>query len=190
MILEEDVEWAENRKSFMYSLAKKDYGLSLENAEDVFQNIFLNIIRKGEEFYEGIQNFPLYFFGSFKHGCIDFSKKDGSIKRRIGNIIYVNNDNEGYLKLFSNRRSLIEMLVLDQVREVVDNLNERDREVIIMSYEGGMSTREIAKEINSTEGAVDIRLYRARNRLREYLLESNVNEYIRDLKSGGLRKVA
>jgi RNA polymerase sigma-70 factor (ECF subfamily) len=54
--------------------------------------------------------------------------------------------------------------------EAVESLGSASREVVRMHYFFGLSLREIASRIRISEGAVKVRLHRARNQLRERLI--------------------
>jgi RNA polymerase sigma-70 factor, ECF subfamily len=51
----------------------------------------------------------------------------------------------------------------------VASLGAEDRELIALRYGAGLSPREIGKHLNLRTNVVDVRLYRARARLKEYL---------------------
>ncbi len=59
----------------------------------------------------------------------------------------------------------------EEVRRAVQALPARDREVIVLFYLEDKPTAEIAKLLNVSANAVDIRLHRARERLRPMLTE-------------------
>lgn len=56
-----------------------------------------------------------------------------------------------------------------RVREAVAGLPAKDREVIVLYYLEALPTAEIAVLLNLSAGAVDVRLHRARRRLKESL---------------------
>jgi RNA polymerase sigma-70 factor (ECF subfamily) len=57
-----------------------------------------------------------------------------------------------------------------RVRHALDQLGERDREVLVMRYLEQLSTKEIAAALETTEGAVKVRHLRALQRLRAFLV--------------------
>lgn len=56
-----------------------------------------------------------------------------------------------------------------QIRKGLSKLKQEDREVLILRYSMGWSSRRIATSLDSTSSAVDMRLSRARRRLAELL---------------------
>lgn len=58
-----------------------------------------------------------------------------------------------------------------QVHDALENLPESERTVLTLHYFGGMTGKEIARFIGTSPGAVLNRLYRARSRLREEMIQ-------------------
>jgi RNA polymerase sigma-70 factor (ECF subfamily) len=58
---------------------------------------------------------------------------------------------------------------LRQVREAVARLPLRDREVVVLHYLEGMRPPDIAEVLGATPNAIEVRLHRARARLKETL---------------------
>jgi RNA polymerase sigma factor (sigma-70 family) len=71
-------------------------------------------------------------------------------------------------------------LMLDERRQIVRNalarLPRRDAEILLLKYTEDWSYRELATHLGLSEAAVETRLYRARQRLRDVLAGSPVNE--------------
>jgi RNA polymerase sigma-70 factor (ECF subfamily) len=57
----------------------------------------------------------------------------------------------------------------EQVRHAIMQLRQRDREVIVLHYLEQLSPSDIATSLNLTRNAVEVRLTRARKRLKELL---------------------
>ena len=56
------------------------------------------------------------------------------------------------------------------LREALDSLPEMHREVLTLHYFGGMNSKEIARAIGASPGAIRMRLSRARSQLREEMM--------------------
>lgn len=69
-------------------------------------------------------------------------------------------------------------------KEVLEKLSEAYRTVIVLYYVNGFNTREISEILNEKEGTIKSRLSRAREKLREFYLEGN-NENFSNLYLGG-----
>lgn len=60
----------------------------------------------------------------------------------------------------------------NEVLNALSKLNALDRELIVMHYYEGLSIEEISNIINKSNNTTRQRLYRARNRIKEILLEA------------------
>jgi RNA polymerase sigma factor (sigma-70 family) len=60
------------------------------------------------------------------------------------------------------------------VRRAIAALPVRDREVIVLAYLEGLSPTEIAELLSQSVNSIEVRLHRARGRLREILSQSGV----------------
>ncbi|MBN1124787.1 MAG: sigma-70 family RNA polymerase sigma factor, partial [Sedimentisphaerales bacterium] len=58
------------------------------------------------------------------------------------------------------------------VRVAMEKLEDKERQVLVLKYHEDLSARQIAKEMDLTEKAVHNLLYRARNHLRDKLINS------------------
>ncbi|MDR3639503.1 MAG: sigma-70 family RNA polymerase sigma factor [Isosphaeraceae bacterium] len=67
----------------------------------------------------------------------------------------------------------LDWLVRDErrqlVREALGRLPERDAEILWLKYSEGLSYRELAQRLGAAESAIETRLHRARQRLRDEL---------------------
>jgi RNA polymerase sigma-70 factor (ECF subfamily) len=59
-------------------------------------------------------------------------------------------------------------------RRAMDELSERDREILLLKYHHDWSYRKIAEQLSLSESAVEARLHRARQRLRQRLVKLDV----------------
>jgi RNA polymerase sigma-70 factor (ECF subfamily) len=75
----------------------------------------------------------------------------------------------------SPSRHLLRKEVRRRVQDGLSQLGERDREVLVLRYLEGLSTRETAEVLGITEGAAKVRHLRALDRLRG-LLGSDLKE--------------
>jgi RNA polymerase sigma-70 factor (ECF subfamily) len=63
--------------------------------------------------------------------------------------------------------------VRDQLERALDRFPAGQRTVVVLKDVYGLSCREIADELEIREGAVKVRLHRARKRLREEITEED-----------------
>jgi RNA polymerase sigma factor (sigma-70 family) len=64
----------------------------------------------------------------------------------------------------------------EAVRQSMEQLPDRDREVLLLKYSEGLSYEQIAERLGQSPSAVQSRLHRARGRLRQQLLAQKLLE--------------
>ena len=137
---------------FLYRLAGRG-----DIAEDITQDCFLAILRDPERWNERRGDFRTYLF---------------SIARNLAFKQY--RDEHGSLYADRDEAELVERGRTDQelsvtVTQMVSQLPDLQREVLILFEYEGFSLNEIALIVNADVGAVKARLHRARERLRRAL---------------------
>lgn len=74
----------------------------------------------------------------------------------------------------------LDMVLRDErralVREALERLPRRDREILLLKYTEDWSYRELAGHLGVSESAVEARLHRARQRLRQAMISMNFIE--------------
>ena len=61
-----------------------------------------------------------------------------------------------------------------KIQIAMKSLHRRDREILLLKYEQGWSYHEIVDHLGISHSAVEARLFRARNRLRDLLVKADV----------------
>ena len=146
-----------------------------EEAEDVAQEVFLRVDR-GLEGFRGESSIGTWIYRIARNAALDRLRSrpawlestrqlqtHGSEKDPEGGMIQI--PDEGA----SLERYLIGKEMSECIRGRVDTLPESYRRVLLLSELAGMTNAEIASAIGVSEGAVKIRLHRARALLREDL---------------------
>lgn len=64
----------------------------------------------------------------------------------------------------------------EAVRQSMEQLSDRDREILLLKYSEGLSYEQIAERLGQSSSAVQSRLHRARGRLRQQLLAQKLLE--------------
>ena len=62
------------------------------------------------------------------------------------------------------------------IRQAIDALSPKEAELLILKYTENRSYRELAEHVDTTEGAVESRLHRARQKLRSELARRQIVE--------------
>lgn len=126
-----------------------------EDAEDIFQEVFLSYVRKQPVFRDERQG-RVWFSKATVYSCKMFwrtRKRHETLPIEAADSVAFQSGEEQEL--------LLEM----------GNLPKKHREVLELFYFGGLSTGEIAKVIGCSSNAVRIRLTRARTALEQRLNE-------------------
>ena len=126
-----------------------------EDAEDIFQEVFLSYVRKQPVFRDERQG-RVWFSKATVYACKMFWRT-----RKRHETLPIDDADSIVFQSNEDREVLLELR----------NLPKKYREVLELFYFAGLSTEEIAKVVGSTSNAVRIRLSRARAALEERLSE-------------------
>jgi RNA polymerase sigma-70 factor (ECF subfamily) len=147
-----------------------------EMAEDVFQQTFLQVHLKCDQF-ESERKVRPWLYAVATNQAIDFRRRNrrhrmASLDKRIGRD--TETDNGTFVELFDSpdRGPLEESERLEQgdrLRNAVDELPEQTRQVIMLVYFQGLKYREAADILSIPVGTVKSRLHAAIQKLGEAL---------------------
>lgn len=143
-----------------------------ELAQDVFQNTFLQVYQKIDQYQPGRPVRP-WLYTIATHQAIDAMRRAGR-RPTVSLDQYRENDGEiqTLLDMMESRQSdPFEQIEgrerQERVREGVDGLPDHLRETVILAYYQGLKYREIADILNIPVGTVKSRLHMALRRLHE-----------------------
>ncbi|MCL2051543.1 MAG: RNA polymerase sigma factor [Lachnospiraceae bacterium] len=148
---------------FMYALKMtKDNEL----AEDAVHNAFLSIINHKEKYFSlNHKEFRCLSVVIVKNKCIDLLRKE----KHYAQVpfeeleLYLDGDEEPIEEQVIAKTTYID------IRNNMKNLDEISRQVLIMKYYFDMSYKEIGKELNMTPKHIDIRIMRAKEKMRKLI---------------------
>jgi len=135
--------------------------LSKDALQDIFLKVLLNISK-----FNFKSKFTTWVFSITYNHCIDVIRKEGKLKNEKDNISY---DSMDYQEIdIVNEEKLLKIKV-DQLDEVLNSIPLKDKAILLMKYQGGLSIKEISKILNKSESAVKMTLKRAKEKsLRKY----------------------
>lgn len=143
-------------------------------ADDVFQNTFLQVFSKIDQYEEGRPVRP-WLYTIATHQAIDALRRAG--RRQVVSLDQnrtelPNGEIRSLLELLENRGpTTLEQIQGDERREVVratvDQLPDFLRQVVVLAYYQGLKYREIAEVLNIPVGTVKSRLHAALVKLQE-----------------------
>lgn len=150
----------------------------LENMQSMYR-VALSILRTEEEIYDAIANTTVRVFEK-----INTLKKEEFFKTWLTRILI----NECY-KIYNQNKKIIYLENCNQetltyndtyvdfeMRNLVKNLGEDLKEIVILYYFEDFSVKEIAKMLKIPEGTVKSRLSRARKELEKVIINNNMEE--------------
>jgi RNA polymerase sigma-70 factor (ECF subfamily) len=134
-----------------------------EAAEDITQEVFITLYNKLYS-YNTEYKFSNWLYQIARNKCIDYIRK---YKR-----VYESNmEDVGEMvsKEISPEQSAEYKETKKQVESFINNLNEIDKQIIILRYSGKYVTfTDIAEILNMSESAVKRRYYKTRDRFKEF----------------------
>ena len=135
-----------------------------QNAQDVTQEIFLQAYRD----LRSLRRWESFVFWLYRIASTRCKMWIRTQSRRVDREFI--EDQDSTVIDDSSLGSYRDSQLSESLEEALDSLPEMQREVLMLHYFGGMNSKEIAKAIGTSPGAVRMRMTRARSRLREEML--------------------
>ena len=142
----------------LYLFAEKNIYDS-DKAHDIVQDVFLKIWENAErlELTSSIQH---YLFASVRNGCLNYLKS----------LQIEDRNNRKYAEAYIESQN-VDMVddeeLLARVRQVLDELPEKCREVCLLRFVEGYKYAEIAARLDMNENTVKAQLHRGMERLKQ-----------------------
>ena len=142
----------------LYLFAEK-YIYDSDKAHDIVQDVFLKIWENAErlELTSSIQH---YLFASVRTGCLNYLKS----------LQIEDRNNRKYAEAYIESQN-VDMVddeeLLARVRQVLDELPEKCREVCLLRFVEGYKYAEIAARLDMNENTVKAQLHRGMERLKQ-----------------------
>ena len=151
--------------------SNKVYGkcLSMLNNEamskDALQDIFLKVLLNISKF-NFKSKFTTWVYSITYNHCIDVIRKEGKLKFEKEEFkSYTNDIDEN--DTFAEEELL--KIKVHRLELVLDSIPVKDKAILLMKYQGGMSIKEMCEILNKSESAVKMGIKRAKEKsLRKY----------------------
>ena len=142
----------ERHKRPMFSYFYRYCG-SQEASEDLVQNLFYRILKYRNN-YNGTGKFTTWMYRIAHNIAIDHYKKDGR---------YLYDDVDGLVDEDEDMadRALIKKEESNLLKQAMDQLKPHEREVLVLSKYQGLTYKDIGKILDSPEGTIKARVFRA-----------------------------
>jgi len=133
-----------------------------QDAEDVAQEAYVRVFR-GLAGFRGDAQFETWLYRIVSNAAMTHRRR----RRRFGEVL--TETGQEPLEFPSEVRVAEEAVDRDALDRALEALPMSMRSVVVMKDVYGLSCREIGDQIGISEGAVKVRLHRARKRLKEHL---------------------
>lgn len=132
-----------------------------ERARDIMQESFT---RTWEQLTDGVEikNLKAFVYRVANNLIIDTyrKKKESSLDAL---------QEDGFDPGTDDHENILSMIAEKELVELLDSLNDKYRQVIIMRYIDGLPPREIAAVIGETENVISVRLHRGLHQVRDLI---------------------
>ena len=135
------------------------------DAEDILQNCYLTIIEKIADLKEP-ESFEKWFNTIIANKIKDHKKKKAPIFLDESEYNALSNSHEENPELIPHE-NLERTDNIEAIRNLINELSDKNRQAIEMFYFKNKSISEIAKELNVSENAVKARLHNGRNEIKK-----------------------
>lgn len=141
-----------------------------EEADDISQEVFINAYLHLDTF-KGKSAFQTWLYRIAVNTCLNYirSRQKRGIFQRIGDMSGISRQKDQMSEVVKEPgpdQQLIDKQNAGKVTKAIDSLPEKQRVVFILSKYDELSQSEIAKIMDTTEGAVEQLLQRAKSNLR------------------------
>src|SRR4029453_3038968 len=136
---------------------------SPQDAEDVLQNIFLWLLRKGIP--AGVRDHKAYLYRAAVNASLNI------VKARQREVL--SDDTENVPDRMETPAACNRSETQGRLVDAIAQLNPRAVEMLILRYEHNATDAEIAKLLGTSRGVVAVTLHRARARLKKLLRASS-----------------
>ena len=146
----------EHTRAPLFRLAARMLG-NMSDAEDVLQDAYVSAFRSLlEGRYDGRSKFETWMYRVVANACID------ALRRRKVRQVELPPEPQ-----FDGAASAETRIALSELDALLGTLNAQDRAVVLLVLGEGLTVKEAAEALGSTEGAVEQRLMRSRAALRK-----------------------
>lgn len=145
----------------------KRYTQDIMEAEDIFQETFIKVFKKIENF-EG-RSFKSWIYTVFINSSIDNYRLN---KQRHLHVSY-----DDIIEPNAHEIDVIKQMSANEITEIINELPEGYRMVFNLHVIDGFSHKEVAKMLNITEGTSKSQLFKAKAMLIKLLEKNNISRY-------------
>ena len=138
--------------------------LNREEAEDIVQDTLLKLWERRNEL-EHIQNLEAFALTSVRHLALDRKEK------MAGRTVSLDDNNHDHTDTTSADSRIMQTEAHAFVADAINSLPEKQRAIMQLRDIEGKNYKEIAELLSITESDVKVSLFRARNTIKEKILQ-------------------
>ncbi len=144
-----------------------------EEADEVLQEVALAAANQSAR-QEPVQRVGPWLYRVALRQVLLLKRRQGRRRRLMANVVNRTEISEECRKNASPLEWMLSDERSQRVREVMQQLTDRDRQLLMLKYVEGLSYEEISQTLGVTASSVQSRLHRARKILRDQLLQAEV----------------
>ncbi len=133
-----------------------DKALSDDALQDIFLKVLLNISK-----FSFKSKFSTWLYSITYNHCLDVIRKE--VKLSKNNNEFIENIAGLVIDDDSAEEFLLNMKV-NRLKVVLDNIPQKDKVILLMKYQGGLSIKELSKMLGKSESAIKMTLKRAKEK--------------------------
>ncbi|MGR3173921.1 MAG: RNA polymerase sigma factor [Candidatus Scalindua sp.] len=157
-------ELVERNYMYVYKISYKWTGIK-EDAEDITQDVFMKLARSIQTFKES-SSFQTWLYSITINTAKDFTKK--SARMRTKEIAFSEQQN------IKDKSTPEETSIAEIIQYMITKLPHKLKETALLVFSEGMSHKEAAVVLNSTEKTISWRIFQVKKKLKSHLKTDEV----------------
>ncbi len=133
----------------------KDEAQAKDATQEIFTKIFLSLGK-----FEGQSKFSTWVYSITYNFCIDLIRKE----KRSRGLFADEVENPPDLEVEEVDDGTLTTMKVNELREVLRNISEADRTLLLLKYKDSVKIKDIAKMFNKNESAIKMQLKRAKEK--------------------------
>ncbi|MBQ2529816.1 MAG: sigma-70 family RNA polymerase sigma factor [Treponema sp.] len=167
---EDPVDFRKLYDATMQLLFKVSYRIvnDEEAAEDLVHDSFIKANEKAMVF-PSLDDAKFWLIRVVKNASLNYAKRKGREAKAYHKALY-----EGRQHFDSGEVDLLKAETIEKVKEILDKLPPKMKEVLVLREYGDLNYKEIGEALGITEGNVKVRVFRAREQIQKMIGEGDV----------------
>lgn len=139
-----------------------------EAAEDLVHDSYIKANEK-KMVFPSLDDAKFWLIRVVKNASLNYAKRKTREAKAYHKVLY-----EGRQHMDSSEVDLLKAETIEKVKEILDQLPPKMKEVLVLREYGDLNYKEIGEALGITEGNVKVRVFRAREQITKLIGESDV----------------